>query len=69
MSWLESIFQDLRYAFRMGRRRPLVNNRSGAFARAGNRRENGIFSVLDAFLLRSLPVKDPAQIVLLCSRE
>ncbi len=65
MVWLESIFQDLRYAFRMMRRTPLVTAVAVLSLALGIGANTAIFSVLDGFLLRLLPVKNPREIVLL----
>jgi predicted permease len=65
MVWLESMFQDLRYALRMMRRTPLVTTVAVLSLALGIGANTAIFSVLDGFLLKLLPVKNPREIVLL----
>lgn len=63
--WLESLLQDLRYGIRSIFRSPaltLVALLSLALAIGAN---TAIFSLLDAIMLRSLPVKNPTQLVVL----
>jgi predicted permease len=64
-SWLEGFLQDLHYGVRSMFRSPglvLVALLSLALGIGAN---TAIFSFLDAVMLRSLPVKDPAHLVLL----
>jgi hypothetical protein len=42
-----------------------IDGRGAGLACAGDWGEHGVFSLLDAVMLRSLPVKEPAQLVLL----
>ena len=59
---IENLWRDLRYAVRMLRRSPgftLVAILSLAIGIGGN---TAIFSVVDAILLKSLPVRDPEQL-------
>src|SRR5262249_30223986 len=61
---LETIWQDLRYSARLLAKAPVftaVALFSLALGIGGN---TAIFSLIDAMLLRSLPVKDPQQLVL-----
>ncbi len=63
--WLESFLQDVAYGIRAMLRSPaltVVALLSLAFGIGAN---TAIFSLLDAVMLRSLPVKEPAQLVLL----
>src|ERR1700681_1132930 len=64
-SWLESVLQDLRFGLRMLRKNSVVTAAAvfslalaiGACAAA--------FSLIDAFFLRPLPVRDPSRLVFL----
>jgi predicted permease len=65
--WLESFLQDAAYGIRAMLRSPaltIVALLSLAFGIGAN---TAIFSLLNAVMLRSLPVRDPAQLVLLGS--
>jgi len=63
MVWLGSIFQDLRFSLRTMRKTPLVSAIAVLSLALGIGANTAIFTVLDALLLRSLPVKDARQIV------
>jgi putative ABC transport system permease protein len=65
MVWLGSMVSDVRYALRMMRRAPLVTAVAVLSLALGIGANTAIFSVLDALLLKLLPVKDPRQIVML----
>jgi putative ABC transport system permease protein len=64
-SWIESVFQDVRFGLRMLRKNGVVTAAAvlslslaiGACAAA--------FSLIDAFFLRQLPVRDPSRLVYL----
>lgn len=55
--------QDLRYAGRIYRRRPLVSALAFLALALGIGATTGVFSVLNALLLRGLPFADPEQLV------
>jgi predicted permease len=64
-AWMETLFNDLRYAVRQFSRNPvfsLIAILSLAFGIGAN---TAIFSVMNAVLLRALPVRDPQQLVIL----
>ncbi len=62
--WLESTFQDLRFALRMLRRSPGFAGVAIISLALGIGANTAIFSVIDALMLRTLPVKHPEQLVL-----
>ena len=64
-NWLESFFQDIAYGSRAMLRSPALTIVALLSLALGIGANTAIFSLLDAVMLRSLPVKDPAQLVLL----
>ena len=64
-SWLESLTQDVRYGVRSMFRSPALTLVALLSLALGIGANTAIFSFLDAIMLRSLPVKEPTQLVLL----
>jgi hypothetical protein len=62
--WLESIVQDARYAFRGMRRNPGFAAAATLSLSLGIGANTAIFSLIDQFLLRPLPVKDPERLAM-----
>jgi len=64
-SWLESLAQDVGYGTRSLFRSPALTLVALLSLALGIGANTAIFSFMDAIMLRSLPVKDPGQLVLL----
>jgi predicted permease len=64
-SWLESFAQDVGYGIRSLFRSPALTLVALLSLALGIGANTAIFSFMDAIMLRSLPVKDPGQLVLL----
>ncbi len=62
--WVESMFQDLRFALRMLRRSPGFAAVAVVSLALGIGANTAIFSLMDALMLRMLPVKEPRQLLL-----
>jgi predicted permease len=63
--WLESLLQDAHYGIRAMLRSPVLTTVALISLALGIGANTAIFSLLDAVMLRSLPVKEPSRLVLL----
>ncbi len=68
-SWLESVWQDIRHAFRGLRRSPGFAAVAILTLALGIGLNTAIFSVVNSLLLRSLPVTEPERLALVSSRS
>src|SRR5262252_2285416 len=68
MSWWRTIAQDLRYAFKRLRKNPGITFIIISTLAVGLAACTVIFSVVDALMLRPLPVRDPKNLVQLSER-
>lgn len=66
---LENVLMDVRYGLRQLRRNPGFAAAAVLTVALGVGANTAIFSLIDAVLLKSLPVKDPEQLVLLGSKN
>src|SRR3982075_723278 len=68
IGWLDTVFRDLKYTFRMLARSPGFTTVAVLTLALGIGANTAIFTLLDQVLLRLLPVKDPKSLVLLTMR-
>jgi predicted permease len=66
---MERIAQDVRYAGRLLRRRPVFSATAVLTLTLGIGGTTGVFSVMDALLIRNLPVERPEELVRLVERR
>jgi predicted permease len=64
-AWIETLLKDLRYASRQFVRNPVFTLVAVASLAVGIGANTAIFSVMNAALLKSLPVRDPQTLVML----
>jgi predicted permease len=63
--WIETLWKDLRYALRQFARNPVFTVVAVASLALGIGANTAIFSILNEILMKSLPVRDPQQLVIL----
>src|SRR5215469_16794480 len=65
LRWLRDFFRDARYGARLWRKSPLFAAAAVGSLALGIGANTAIFSVIDALLLRNLPVQRPEELVML----
>jgi putative ABC transport system permease protein len=68
-TWLESLWQDVRFAARLLRKTPVITAVALLSLALGIGANTAIFSLLDSVMLRMLPVRNPEQLVSLGMRS
>src|SRR5918999_6024377 len=65
LSWLDSVFKDIRFAVRMLRKHIVVTGAAIASLTLALGASLAAFSLIDALILRPLPVREPERLVYL----
>ncbi len=68
-TWIERLSQDVQYAGRLLRRRPVLSATAILTLMLGMGGTTAVFSLLDALLMRNLPVEKPGELVRLVERR
>lgn len=68
-TWIERLCQDVQYAGRLLRRRPVLSATAILTLMLGVGGTTAVFSLLDALLMRNLPVENPGELVRLVERR
>ena len=67
--WIERLWQDVRYAVRLLRKTPLITTIAFLSLALGIGANTAIFSLIDAVMLRMLPVQNPEQLARITFRS
>jgi len=68
MMWIDSVWQDVRYAVRTLRRTPAFTTTAIVTLALGIGATTAVFSLINGVLLRELPVKDPYRLATISSQ-
>ncbi len=63
MIWIETLVHDLRYGWRMLRKSPVLTTVAILSLAVGIGANTAIFAIIDALMLKTLPVKNPGELV------
>ena len=69
LGWLETLWQDLRFALRMLRKNPGFTAVAVLSLALGISANSAIFSIVDSDLLRPWPVRDPARLAMITTTD
>ncbi|MBV9675974.1 MAG: ABC transporter permease, partial [Acidobacteriaceae bacterium] len=65
ITWFENTLQDVRYGWRTLRKNPLFSTMAVLSLALGIGANTSIYSVMDAIMIRALPVRNPGELVVL----